>query len=190
MSVQYILDCTGTTDCSAGAIDYKKMDTMMQLIADKGIPRDSDYTYDEKVNPACKSASNLVCPNKVKLYKKHKASTGTMKSWVAKNPVAALLMDPATDLYFNNANYTFSTVTCANNSPKDSELNYGIAVVGYDTNSNWIVQNSKGLGWGSKGYATVTKKKECGLRTRIYRFNWSSGLIVSVLLSVISMFAL
>lgn len=190
MSVQYILDCTGTTDCAPGTIDYKKMDTMMQLIADKGIPRDSDYTYDAKVNPACKAATNVVCPTKVKLYKKNKASTGTMKSWVGKNPVASLLVDPATDLYFNNGNYKAATVTCTNNSPKDSELNYGIAVVGYDADSNWIVQNSKGTGWGNLGYATVTKKKECGLRKRIYRFNWSSGLIVSVLLSVISMLAL
>lgn len=110
-----------------------------------------------------------------------------MKSWIAKNPVAALLVAPT---YFDNPLSQITTVACTNNSPNDSEINWGVAVVGYDANSNWIIQNSRGTTWGSGGYALMTKKKECGLRNRIYRFNWSSGLIVSVLLSVISMFAL
>jgi hypothetical protein len=70
-------------------------------------------------------------------------------------------------------NYTGSgIVECVNNKPDDDELNHVLTAIGWDKDTNYIVQNSEGTDWGDNGYAVFKKHKECGLRRRIYRYNF------------------
>jgi hypothetical protein len=79
---------------------------------------------------------------------------------------------------------------CSKNNPKDSELNHGIAAIGWDKNTNYIVQNSYGTSWGNQGYATLKKGKECGLRKRVYRYNWNTMISITSLLVMINLLVL
>jgi len=122
----------------------------------------------------------------IKIYTGHSVSTGTLKSWIAKNPVGAMIV---ADSSFNSYTGGTSTYTCTTNSPSDSQLNKAVTAVGYDSSSNWIVRNSNGTSWGNGGYVTFTKGSECGLRTRIFRFNSGVQAGVAAVLILVSLVA-
>lgn len=185
-SVQYLLDCSGNLNC--GQPTYTTLENLVNWLAANQGAFDSNYPYtgvQNTNNPLCSSTPKIKPSTAIKVSKKHKASTGTMKSWIAKNPVGA--MTQKDDAYRNFVGTNI--YECSSNSPSDGSLNHAVVVIGYTKNTDWIVQESWGTGWGSGGYATLKKGKECGLRTRIYRYNFGMQAVVTVLLVLVSLFA-
>lgn len=122
------------------------------------------------------------------LHKKHKIGKKTLKHWIAKNPTANLIY--ADDEFRNvTSGSTTDPYECRKNSPNDKELNQGVAAVGYDKHENYLIKNSWGTSWGDGGYLLLKKGKECGLRKRVYRYNWAGRLGAMVGILVLGLMA-
>ena len=42
-------------------------------------------------------------------------------------------------------------------------MNHAVLIVGYDTKSNWKVQNSWGTNWGAGGFITLAAGNTCNI---------------------------
>ncbi|CAD8118055.1 unnamed protein product [Paramecium sonneborni] len=47
--------------------------------------------------------------------------------------------------------------------------NHYVLIVGYDSNNNWIIQNSWGEGWGENGHIRLSPGNTCGLIQQTYQ---------------------
>lgn len=196
LSVEYCLECLNVTGCDNSTITHQNMQRVMEDLRDSGCADDSQYPYTagstssgKPSTISCSGASRTLCPNKVHLHKKHKSGKNNMKHWIAKNVVSCLIhADDAFRGYTGTVN-SDAPYECSKNSPSDKELNHGIVAIGYDRHKNWLVQNSWGTGWGDQGYALLKHGKECGLRRRIYRFNWNVKLALTAVLLLVSVIA-
>jgi hypothetical protein len=125
-SVQFLLECAPNLTCTAGTSYYTNLESTILHAVEKGLPLESAYPYTAgnlatgKPNPQtvgiC-SASTTKATKAIKINKGHKVSTGTMKSWIAKNPVGAMLY---ADSNFNSINNN-NVYSCTNNSPSDGQ---------------------------------------------------------------------
>lgn len=167
----------------------------MKSVANTGLPRDSDYPYTagststgEPSTNGISGASRVQCSKKVHYHHKHKAGKSTLKHWIAKNPTVNMV--DTTDNQLRDANSSTSSsdpYECKKNNPDDKQLNHVLNAVGYDHKENWIVQSSWGTGWANNGQLLLKKGKECGLRRRVYRYNWAGrmlGMMVAMLMTV------
>lgn len=195
LSVEHALECSGVTSCDVSSITHQNLQALLEWQRDNGLADGTTWPYSAGLLSTGKpnttgicTASKIVCPSKVKLHKKNKISKSGLKHWIAKNPTANLIY--ADDAF---RTYTASDLTtayqCSNNSPKDSELNHGLNAIGYDSNSDFIVENTLGTGWGNNGYALLKNNKACGLKRRVYRYNWNINLAVSVVLALATLLA-
>jgi hypothetical protein len=193
MSAEYVLECSGVASCDNASITHENFQKIVEFLRDGGCPRDSDWPYTAggltsgkpSTSGIC-NATKLVCPNKVHMHKKHKLGKSTLKKWIAKNPTANMIhADDAFRAY--TANDIVTPYECSKNSPSDKELNHGLNAVGYDQHKNWVVQNNWGTGWGSGGYILLKHGKECGLRRRVYRYNWGFNIAVTLFLLLVSL---
>jgi len=126
-SAEYILECVSVMSCASGTSTYSNLNTVLNSVVTTGLPLDSTYPYvatlylTSKPNTiTCSSTSNTKAPNSIKIYSGHKVSTGTMKSWIAKNPVGAMIYSDVTLNTYLGGSGTYS---CSVNSPSDSQLN-------------------------------------------------------------------
>lgn len=196
LSAEYVLECSGVASCENTSITHQNLETILKWQATTGIPKNSEWPYTAgglttgkpTTSGICESANKVTCSNKIHLHKKHKIGKGTLKKWIAKNPTANLI----------HADEAFSSVTandlvtpyeCSKNSPSDKELNHALNAIGYDEHKNWVVQNNWGTDWGNNGYLLLKHGKECGLRRRVFRYNWSLNAAVTFALVLVSLFA-
>ena len=75
---------------------------------------------------------------------------------VTKSPVSAALASNSAFL-----NYKSGILTLA--SCPATTMNHAVLIVGYDTNSNWKVQNSWGTNWGAGGFVTLAAGNTCNI---------------------------
>jgi C1A family cysteine protease len=55
-------------------------------------------------------------------------------------------------------------------------LNHAVVIVGYDVNGNYIIKNSWGSRWGQNGFGVISKDRDCGLSSFVFKyFSRSSG---------------
>jgi C1A family cysteine protease len=162
------------------------------LLECSGIALDSAFPYTANTTSTGTPTTSGICssttlkaPKSIKLNKKYKASTGTFKSWIAKNPVGAMIDAEAGF----NALTSDAVYTCSNINPTDAQENQAVVAIGYTTNTDWIVQNSMGTSFGNLGVVTIKKGKDCGIRRRIFRYNYSLQTVVTILLVLVSLFA-
>lgn len=191
-SVEYLLECAPSMSCSPGSSTYQNLYSVADWTANNGLALDSAWPYTAGATTSGKPSTPGICsaalvkaPKKIKVYKEHKISTGGMKKWIAKNPVGAMVYADSGFQGINNGN----VYSCSTNSPSDSQLNRAVTAIGYTSDTNYIIQNSKGTGFGSGGYATLKKDSECGLRRRVVRYNFGVQAVVTALLVLVSLVA-
>lgn len=157
LSEQQLLDCSsryGNNGCSGGTMDYSFL-----YIISNGLTSDANYPYTAKQGTcqtntiiASITSFNDVSPN----------SPSALYTAVAQQPVSvAVDADPA---IWQNYKGGVISRNCG------TELNLGVLVVGYNSNSNpayWIVKNAFGQNWGENGYirlAVVDGQGVCGVQ--------------------------
>ncbi|KZV18478.1 ervatamin-B-like [Dorcoceras hygrometricum] len=162
LSEQELIDCDRAGEdqgCEGGF-----METAFEfIIRNKGLTTEANYPY-QGVDGTCdtkKAASHVV---KIKGYEKVPAnSESSLLKAVANQPISVGI-EASNDLQFYSSGVF--TGVCG------TDLNHGVAVVGYGVTGNgtkyWLVKNSWGTGWGEKGFLKMKreiKAKEgiCGI---------------------------
>jgi C1A family cysteine protease len=191
-SAEFLLECSGSLSCNSGTSTYQNLQAVATYAINNGIALDSAFPYTANTTSTGTPTTSGICssttlkaPKSIKLNKKYKASTGTFKSWIAKNPVGAMIDAEAGF----NALTSDAVYTCSNINPTDAQENQAVVAIGYTTNTDWIVQNSMGTSFGNLGVVTIKKGKDCGIRRRIFRYNYSLQTVVTILLVLVSLFA-
>jgi C1A family cysteine protease len=191
-SAEFLLECSGRLSCSSSSTTYQNLQAVALYAIANGIALDATFPYTAGATTSGTPTTSGICaattlkaPKNIKLNTKYQASTGTFKNWIAKNPVGAMI-DP--DAGFN-ALTTDAVYTCTFNNPSDAQETLSVIAIGYTTNSDWIIQNSMGTTFGNGGYATLKKGSDCGIRRRIFRYNYSIMTVVTMLLVLVSLFA-
>lgn len=91
----------------------------------------------------------------------------TLKEIVGTQGPVSVAFHAKTDFAdYNEGIYT--TTNCPTNKP-----NHGVTIVGYGTENDkdyWLVKNSWGLDWGSKGYIKIARNVNnlCGIASAIF----------------------
>jgi C1A family cysteine protease len=172
LSEQQLMDCStkeGDESCSGGLMDYA-----FQFVLDnKGICSEADYPYkaiDEKCKKTCSPVSTITAFADVWMDEKHPSNETALMAAVQLGPVSVAIEadQPVFQLYTSGV---ISSASCG--GKKEDDLDHGVLVTGYGTDSNgvdyWIVKNSWGPKWGDKGYVKLIRdKNECGL-------NWDAS---------------
>lgn len=89
----------------------------------------------------------------------------------------------ATDSFWN---YKSGTHSCSRDEqPIDiNNFNHAVLIVGYNSDNNYIIQNSMGEDWGEYGYGIIDHKNDCGLSLINYQMFEFRGSVLLVLLII------
>lgn len=84
------------------------------------------------------------------------------------NSMMSAVNKSANSVAINASSRAFSSYKSGvfDNATCPTDINHGVAVVGYSANEYWIVRNSWGTGWGEDGYirmAMTDGKGTCGI---------------------------
>lgn len=163
LSEQELVDCDvyGEDEgCSGGLMD----DAFKFIIQNGGLTSEANYPY-KSADGSCNS---------------RKASTSAVKIFgyenVPANSEAALLKAVTAQpvsIAIDGGDFTFQLYSGGVfTGPCGTELNHGVAAIGYGTHSDgtkyWLVKNSWGTSWGENGYMRIqrdvsAKEGLCGL---------------------------
>lgn len=158
LSEQQLLDCStryGNTGCSGGLMDY----AFNYMIAN-GLTSDTVYPY-MAAQGTCKqgivASSSMTSFNDVPPN-----DPNVLYQAVAQQPVSAAV--DADPYIWQNYKGGIISRNCG------ADLNHGVLIVGYSSNSNppyWIIKNSFGQNWGESGYirlAVAQGEGVCGVQ--------------------------
>ncbi|XBI57991.1 hypothetical protein VPH35_039289 [Triticum aestivum] len=166
MSEQQVLDCTGgANSCNGGDINA----ALSYVASSGGLQPEESYAYTGQQG-ACRSSSaspnsaaSIGAPRMVELH----GDEGTLQELAARQPVAVPM---EADRDFQH----YMRGVCTGSSSCGQNLNHGVTVVGYGTDSGgqayWMVKNQWGTGWGEGGYMRLTRGNggNCGMATYAY----------------------
>ena len=162
LSEQQLVDCSagfkyGNHGCNGGL-----MDGAFQYAIDNGMCKESDYKYLAKSGTCTKCDPVVFLSSCVDVTPQNEVD---LEKAVAIGPVSvAIEADTRTFQMYESGVITGSA--CGTN------LDHGVLVVGYGTESNqpyWLVKNSWGSSWGEDGYVKIEKssstkdKGTCGI---------------------------
>lgn len=162
LSEQQLVDCSagfkyGNHGCNGGL-----MDGAFQYAIDNGMCKESDYKYLAKSGTCTKCEPVVFLSSCVDVTPQNEVD---LEKAVAIGPVSvAIEADTRTFQMYESGVITGSA--CGTN------LDHGVLVVGYGTESNqpyWLVKNSWGSSWGEDGYVKIEKssstknKGTCGI---------------------------
>jgi len=168
LSEQELVDCVngGLDTCDTGG---QMTDAFAYAIQSGGMESEKDYPYLAKSGNTCKyDKSKSVA--QFKTYMNVTSFNETdLQVAVASTPTVSVGIDASSFWFQLYGGGVFDLPTCKN---KLEELDHGVAVVGYGTDAAsgkdyWIVKNSWGPVWGSKGYILMSRNKDnqCGIAT-------------------------
>lgn len=164
LSEQELVDCDimGTNDGCYGGYMTNAFDFILK---NGGMTSESDYPYVGQQED-CKAAKLEHHIANITGYRNVKANEKNLLQAVASQPVSVGIDAGSFAFQF----YSEGVFT----GPCDTELNHGVAIVGYDTdgkNKYWIVKNSWGANWGEGGYVRMKREINdsnsglCGIAT-------------------------
>ena len=151
LSEQQLVDCSvsyGNMACNGGL-----MDNAFAYAIDKGMCSEGSFPYVAKLTScvSCTAVAHFsgcvdVTPN----------NQVNLKEAVARGPVSVAIEADTTVFQFYSGG-VLNSVKCGTN------LDHGVAVVGYGTDSTgqkyWTVRNSWGSGWGENGYIRIARSE-------------------------------
>jgi cathepsin L len=154
---QQLVDCAGAQGnqgCNGGLMDY----AFDYVIKNNGIGSEASYKYTAR-DGTCKKVPSV---STISAYKDvAEGDEDALMEAVKMQPVAiAIEADQACFQFYHSG--VLDDASCGTN------LDHGVLLVGFDTNSAgkdyWIVKNSWGTSWGAQGYILFVRgKNQCGL---------------------------
>ena len=161
LSEQQLVDCSGSfgnEGCNGG-----EMYAAFQYAAKTPLETEADYPY-EGVDGTCRAAEAKGKVKSPSFHRVPKGSKDQLKAAIAQGPVSVAI--EADTLVFQ-----FYSGGVLNSKSCGTNLDHGVLAVGYGTDSKgqeyYIVKNSWGASWGSKGYiniAAVDGNGICGIQ--------------------------
>jgi len=168
LSEQQLVDCVnnGENTCNVGGEMYQGV----EYVAKNGVETESDYAYTGTSGGGCKFDSSKVAAT-IKGYKNITSGNETaLKLATYNQPVVSIGIDASSFWFQLYSSGVYDDSSCKNDI---NDLDHGVAVVGYGTDSSsgkdyWIVRNSWGEGWGMQGYIWMVRNKDnqCGVATQ------------------------
>jgi len=155
LSEQELVDCSsaeGNDGCNGGLMDY----AFEFIISNKGLCKESDYTYKAKDGSCVKSK----CTSAVTItgYKDVPAKNEPqLQAAVAVQPVSVAVDAAGSDWQFYKSGILGKS--CG------SQLDHGVLATGYSIQGStpyWIVKNSWGADWGMEGYLLIQRATTAG----------------------------
>lgn len=123
------------------------MDNAFKYVRDHGIVLESEYPYTHKKGTCSKAEGSFKISGFTDI-----SNCDTLGKAIQSRPISVAI--DATNLSAYKSG-VFSN--CA------TKLNHGVLLVGVVENSNWLVKNSWGSGWGVNGFFTVKTGNTCGI---------------------------
>lgn len=170
LSEQQLVDCSGkfhNEGCNGGIMD----NAFEYIKANGGIDTEDSYPYHAKQQKCAfkKKYIGATCTGYADIPS---GKEDALQEAVATIGPVSIAIDVTEDKFMLYKDGILVDDECSN-SP--DELNHGVLVVGYGTNSTnsgdsmdyWIVKNSWGTGWGEQGYVRMARNNNnmCGVAT-------------------------
>lgn len=153
LSEQELVDCSvsyGNHGCNGGLMDYA-----FRFIKAKGLELESIYTYTAK-NGRCHLDKSKTVAH-ISGYTDVPRDNGQQLRLAAQKTVVSVAIDAYGIMQYKSGVFNGSCGT---------QLNHGVAVVGYGTDAEggdfWTVRNSWGAGYGEQGYVRMTRSDARG----------------------------
>jgi len=171
LSEQLCVDCVndGANTCDLGG---EMHDCYLQVIQEGGDELESAYPYTATSGGGCKFDKSKVVAT-MSSYRNVTTCTEKKKIWTCsendlKNAAATTVISVAIDASQQSFQFYSSGVYDEPNCNSCDNLDHGVAVVGYGTESGsdyWLVRNSWGDQWGLAGYIKMSRNKnnQCGI---------------------------
>jgi C1A family cysteine protease len=145
LSEQQLVDCSSANmGCSGG-----NLDTAEDYLQKFGLERESDYPYSAADGTCHYDKSKVVATTVGHLDVKHNSSS-SLKEALSHGPVAVAIEADQMAFQFYNGGVIGKSAHCG------TQLDHGVLAVGWNKTATgqeyYIVKNSWGANWGSKGY--------------------------------------
>jgi len=158
LSEQQLVDCSrseGNMGCNGGLMDS----AFEYVIKNNGITTEDNYPYTAR-DGSCQQSGMAAAATISGYTDVPQRDEKSLMSAVNQQPVSIAIQASGMSFQFYTSGI-FDHSLCGHN------LDHGVLLVGYDTNSDgdyWIVKNSWGESWGNAGYIWFVRDKDmCGL---------------------------